>query len=189
MRLVIGFFLIELMLSGCDNAIPTAAPTMTPAASPTSTTVFTPTVQGEELAFETIERAETPGTGGEYPGRDPRVVVIARVEEIDALKDTISIAAQNELRKLDFNSYFAIAVFQGLKNTNKYGVDIQRVIRNGNQIAVFAHFTERDPELEAADIITSPYHIVRVEKDGFQGEFEFFLNVDGEVILKVSSTL
>jgi hypothetical protein len=153
------------------------------------TIILTPTTPGVELVFETIERADIPGTGGEYQGKDPKMSIIARAEEIDALGDTISLSAQDELRKLDFNQYFAIAVFQGLKGTNMYGVDIQRVTKNGNAITIFTHFTERNPELAAAAINTSPYHIVKVQKDGLQGKFDFFLNVDGEVILKTSSTL
>ena len=145
--------------------------------------------QIKELAFETIERAELPGTGGEYQGEDPKMVIITRQEEIDTLGDSISFSAQDELRNLDFNEYFGIAVFQGLKGTNMYGVDIQRVTKSGNTITIFAHFTERNPELAAAAVNTSPYHIVKVQKDGLQGEFDFFLNVDGEVILKASSTL
>jgi hypothetical protein len=176
-------FFMALSMKGCQNVLPTAGPTFMP------TIIITPTTPGVELAFETIERADIPGTGGEYQGRDPRMVVIASAKEIDALGKTISLSAQDELRKLDFNQYFAIAVFQGLKGTNMYGVDIQQVTKNGNTITIFAHFTERDPELAAASINTSPYHIVKVRKDGLEGELDFFLNVAGEVILKVSSTL
>jgi hypothetical protein len=151
--------------------------------------MFTPTPPGVELAFETIETADFPGTGDEYPGENPRMVIIARAEERDALGDTISLSAQDELRKVDFNQVFVLAVFQGLKGTNMYGVDIQRVTKSGNTITIFAHFTERNPELEASAVNTSPYHIVKVQKDGLQGEFDFFLIVDGETILKVSSRL
>ena len=80
------------------------------------------------------------------------MAIIARADGIDALGDTISLSAQNELRKLDFNRYFVVAVFQGLKGTNMYGVDIQRVTKTGNAITIFAHFTERNPELAAAAI-------------------------------------
>jgi PrcB C-terminal len=174
---------ITLFLNGCKNVLPTAGPTLT------RTIIITPTTPEVELAFETIERADIPGTGGEYQGRDPKMSIITRIEEIDALGDTISLSAQDELRKLDFNQYFVIAIFQGLKGTNMYGVDIQQVTKSGNTITIFAHFTERNPELAAAAVNTSPYHVVKVQKDGLQGEFDFFLNVDGEVILKVPSTL
>jgi hypothetical protein len=174
---------IAFILIGCKNVLPIAGPTLMP------TTMFTPTTLGVELAFETIERADVPGTGGEYQGEDPRMIIINSAEQIDALGETISLSAQDELRKLDFNQYFAIAVFQGLKGSNMYGVDIQRVTRNGKTITISAHFTERDPERTAADVNTSPYHIVKVQKDGLQGELDFFLNVDREVILRVSSTL
>ena len=171
-RITAGLALFTgLFLNGCKNVLPT--------------TMFTPTSQGVELAFETIERSDVPGIQGE----DPKMVIIARGEEIDTLGDTISFSAQDELRNLDFNEYFVIAVFQGLKGTNMYGVDIQRVTKSGNTLTIFAHFTERNPELGAADVNTSPYHLVKVQKNGLQGEFDFFLNVDGQVILKVSSTL
>ena len=180
-RVVTSCLLLGLLLNGC-NAIP-------PTTALAPTLVLTPTVPGVELLFETVERAEISGTGDDYPGKTPNLMVITRAEDVIALGNTVSPSAQDELSKLDYNIYFVLVVFQGIKGTNMYGVDIQRVTRDENRITVFAHFTERDPEMAAADVITSPYHIVKVPRDGLKGEFEFFLNGDGEVILKVTATL
>lgn len=186
-RVVTYWWLLGLMLSGCNAILPTTTATTAPAPAPTL--ALTPTVQGVELPFETVERADLPGTGGEYQGITPSLLIITRSEDVSSLGDTISLSAQDELHKLEFDQYFAIAVFQGKKGSNMYGVDIQRVIRDENRITVYTHFTERDPQREAGPVVTSPYHIVKVSREGLQGNFDFFLNGDGEVILKVSATL
>lgn len=183
MKVVTFCMVFGVMLSGCNAISPTTAP------APVPTLVLTPTVQGVELPFETVERTEISGTGDDYPGKTPTLIVITRAEDITSLGNTISPSAQEELRKLDYNNYFVIVVFQGIKGTNMYGVNIQSVTKDENRITVFAHFTQRDPEMAAADVVTLPYHIVKVPRNGLKGNFDFFLNGDGEVILKVSATL
>ena len=164
--------------------------TPTPPPAPTPTRFATPNPPpGVQLPFETVERADLPGTGGEYASEVPALAVIASPKEAAALGDTISLAAQDALGKLDYSSQFAIAVFQGIKGSNMYGVEIQRLYWDSDRITVVAHFTERNPELEAAAVQTSPYHIVRLPKAGLQGELQFILNADGEDILSVPARL
>ena len=183
MKAVIFCLLLGVVLSGCNAISPTTVP------APAPKLALTPTVQGVEIPFETVERTDISGTGDDYPGKTPNLIVITGAEDVIALGNTISPSAQDELSKLDYNIYFVLVVFQGIKGTNMYGVDIQRVIRDENRITVYTHFTERDPQREAGPVVTSPYQIVKVPRNGLQGEFEFVLNGDGEVILKVSSTL
>ena len=132
-----------------------------------------------DLLFETIEKSER----SRYSMPDSKMVIITEAGERNALESIVSLNAQAQLQDLDFDQYFAVAVFQGLKGTNMYGADIQRMARRGDTITVYAHFTERDPELVAADINTSPYHLVKVQKGGtLQGRIEFVLNVDGTMV-------
>lgn len=138
--------------------------------------------QETDLPFETIERADTPGTGQNYEGKEPKLVIIAEAEEIGTLENMVSTTAQTQVHSLNFGQYLAIAVFQGSKGSGGYGTEIQRVARKGNSITVYAHLTERDPQLAAPDVITSPYHLVKVQKSGIQGEDTFILNVDGKVM-------
>lgn len=135
--------------------------------------------QETNLPFETIEKTDF-SVG--YNEKDPRLVIIAEAGEVGALENMVTATAQAQVRNLDFDQYLTIAVFQGRKGTNGYDAEIQRVARRENSITVYAHFTERNPKLTAADILTSPYHLVKVQKGGIQGEVLFILSVDGKIV-------
>lgn len=136
-----------------------------------------------ELPFETIEKAEIPGTGYEYPGKEPALKIITKKEEVTSLGDNVSKQSQSILNSVNFAEYFVVTVFQGIKGTTLYGVEIQRIIKKGNAITIYAHFTERDPSVGAGAIMTSPYHIVKISKQGLIGQVEFVLVTDGEEII------
>jgi hypothetical protein len=141
--------------------------------------------QGEfEVSFETIEMAEIPGTGFEYPGREPALVIITSRDDIPLLGKNVSKHSQSFLNPIDFSGHFVLTVFQGIKGTNLYGVEIQHIFQKGNVITIYAHFTERDPSVGAGTIMTSPYHIVKVSRQGLVGPMEFVLLADGEEIIR-----
>jgi hypothetical protein len=146
--------------------------------------------QGEvELSFETIEIAEIPGTGYEYQGKEPSLVIVADKGGIDLLGKNVSTESLAKLENLDFGKFFAIVVFQGIKGTNLYGVEIQRITKQQNTLNIFAHFTERDPSIGASTVVTSPYHIVRIPKKGLSGRIEIVLYSDGREITRRSYTM
>jgi len=151
------------------------------------------TTRGEkgvaELPFETIEIAEIPGTGFEYQGLDPNLVIITGKGGIQQLGNTISTTSQSMLETLDFNKYLALVVFQGFKGTTLYGVEVQRITRLRNIVNIYAHFTERDPSIGAGDIVTSPYHIVKIPRQGLKGNIEFILYANGEEAIRQTYTL
>jgi len=115
-----------------------------------------------ELSFETIERSDY----GDYSVREPRVVLVMTRQEVDQLEGLISQAALDQLAELDFQQYFAIAVFRGLQSSSGYDVIIERLVRRNDAITVYAQFWEPSPYWEVLDIETSPYHLVKVHKDG-----------------------
>jgi hypothetical protein len=137
----------------------------------------------QELPFETIEIAELPGTGHEYQGKEPSLVIVTRKGGINLLGNTVSTNSQSKLDDLDFGEYFALVVYQGIKGTDMYGAEIQHITRQKNTVNIYAHFTERDPSIGAADIVTSPYHIVKIPKQGLNGKIEFVLYSDGNEII------
>jgi len=171
---------VVIALIGGRTRPPQESATATPPlAAPTATKL-----PGEvDLPFQTIERADTPGTGQNYEGEEPKLIITAEIEEINKIENTVSLDAQKQLHNTDFSEYFPVAVFQGVKPTNMYGAEIRRVSRRGDTVVIYAHFTQRDPEREAADMLTSPYHLVKIRKEGgLQGKIEFILDVDGTVL-------
>lgn len=136
-----------------------------------------------ELSFETIEMAEIPGTGYEYPGKEPTIVIVSKRDDSTLLGDNVSKQSQSILDSVNFKDYFVLTVFQGIKGTTLYGVEIQHIFKRGNVITIYAHFTERGPSVGAGSIMTSPYHIVKIPRQGLIGHMEFVLFADGEEII------
>jgi hypothetical protein len=132
------------------------------------------------LPFETIERSES----SPYQANEPKLAVVGNSGEAQPLDGLVSDFARDQLRGLDYQENFGIAVFQGQKPSNKYGVEIQRVGHAGNAITVYAHFATPDPARARADVVTSPQHLIKVAKKDLHGKIEFKLNVDGAVIIQ-----
>jgi hypothetical protein len=116
-------------------------------------------------------------------------VIVAEIGDISKLGNSVSTKSQSSLESLNFSDYFAVAAFQGLKGTTMYGVEIQRILRKGNAITIYAHFTERDPTVGAGAIITSPYHIVKIPRQGLSGKIEFVLYADGKEVTRQTYTM
>ena len=139
------------------------------------------------LSFKTIEQADSSGTGEAYRDIEPTVIIITHPNEIANLNGWINESGQEKLQALAYKNYFALAVFQGFKPTLEYGVKINRITKHNNEINIYTHFQERNPNLEAADLESSPYHVVQVQKTGEEGQvFTFNLIVSNTIVTSVS---
>lgn len=118
-----------------------------------------------ELSFETIERNDTYSPEEGYGGLELRVVFVTTRQEIDQLEGLISQAALDHLAELNFEQYFAIAVFRGRQPYSGYATIIERVARQGDKIVVYAQFWEPSPYYEVLHTETSPYHLIQVRRD------------------------
>jgi len=119
-----------------------------------------------ELPIKTIGRYPFGQNGGLYMDREPTLVAITQAFEVAMLDDWIFEDPQEQLLKLDYDAYFAIVVFQGLKPGGGFGVQIDKVTRNENVVTAFAQFAEPAPGMETTAAEESPYHVVRVNKAG-----------------------
>jgi len=93
------------------------------------------------------------------------VVLVTSRQEIDQLEGLISQAALNQLAELDFQQYFAIAVFRGTQATSGYDTVIERVARQGDKIVVYTQFWEPRPDQVILTMVTSPYHLIKMRRD------------------------
>jgi hypothetical protein len=137
----------------------------------------------EELPFETIERLDASGTGELWQTKEPGLMVIATPGDLAQIDDLFTKDAQAQLRELDFDAHFAATVFLGWQPDSHGGVQIERVVRERDRIAVYAQV--RKPELKPEE--TSPYHLVKVEKKGNWNQLiHFTLYLDGTSIMSLS---
>lgn len=140
-----------------------------------------------KLPFETLDQGDWGNAGHAYEAQEPTLTVITQSTEVTELDDWITLHAQTQLQMLDYNTDFAIVVFQGWKPTSGYSVQVDRVTRRGDTVTVYAQFRRPKPEKEKADIARSPYHLVQVQKVGtWDQEITFNLVVDEVVVASLS---
>lgn len=135
------------------------------------------------LPFETIEQRDASGTGQVYEDKPPDLIVVTTPEEVANLDALVTPEAQARLQSLNYDAYFVIAVFQGRKPTTGYEIQIERITRRGNIVAIHTRFQEPKPDEAKGDEVTSPYHLVRVQKTETWGQLITFNLVVGNVVV------
>jgi hypothetical protein len=139
------------------------------------------------LAFDTIEQTDWPGTIHPYDRRDPGITIISSLNEIESIVDLVSETTYIELNKLNFEKNFVIIIFQGEKISSGYSVKITQVTRLDTIINVYALFIEPKPNEPKNDEMTSPYQVIQVMKksENWGQEFIFNLIVDQKIIMTI----
>lgn len=138
------------------------------------------TPQEEELPFETIEQADY---SPKYEDKEPGLVIIASVDETDQLDGWVSPEAIKQLREVDYESYFVVIVFLGWQPTGHEGIRIERIARQDNAVSIYALVGRPTGETR----VTSPYHLVKIQKIGRWGTSINFGLVIGETAVASQS--
>lgn len=129
------------------------------------------------IPFETIEKKEHAGTGDYYEAAGPKLFIIADVNDVIELGNTISISAQTDLQNLDFEKYVAFIVFRG-KVPDIVDVEIQKITQKENELTIHSTLFRRDPNLAHPDTVLSPYHIIKFPRNILLRETIFILDVE-----------
>lgn len=138
------------------------------------------TPQEEGLPFETIEQADY---SPKYEDKEPGLVIIASADETDQLDGWISPEAMTQLCEIDYESYFAIIVFLGWQPTGHEGIRIERITRQDNAVSIYALVGRPTGETR----VTSPYHLVKIQKIGRWGtSINFGLVIEETVVASQS---
>ncbi len=146
--------------------------------------------QETNLPFEILEQEERNLTGQVYEAREPGLIIVAQPDEVTEFDDWVTETSKEQLRVMDYNAYFALAVFQGMKPTDGYGVQIERVVRTGDKVTIHTQFQEPSPDQEKNDIVTSPYCLIQVQKVGaWDQNITFNVIADGSVVISTSHSI
>lgn len=136
------------------------------------------------LPFVTIENRDASGTGEYYDDFEPELMVIARNEDFLKLDQLVTDAAKTRLTTLNLEEYFVLLVFQGWKPSGGYEMKIERISRSDEAINVYAQFLEPKEDEAKTDEVTSPYHLVQVEKGSQEWNKDIAVNliVDNNIV-------
>ena len=113
----------------------------------------------QELAIATLAKANQSGQSGaaQY------VVLDGGAWSTVWAQAHATVLPAPPLPEVDFTREMVIAVFQGTKPTAGFSVNIARVLDSGNTVEVFVEDTSPGPQCFVASVLTSPYHIVKVQ--------------------------
>ncbi|MEM7536928.1 MAG: protease complex subunit PrcB family protein [Chloroflexota bacterium] len=119
----------------------------------------------DPYVFMTIER-ESQRAG--WTEQDPHLVIITNANEIDVLANWVSPQALTALHDVDYNQSYVVAVFQGMKPTTDYGIEVYRLSHEGTQMVIHTAadwpYKFADSNSIPQDMITSPYHLIAVNR-------------------------
>jgi hypothetical protein len=73
---------------------------------------------------------------------------------------------QSSLPDVDFSKSTIIAVFLGLCRTTGYGIEVREIIDTGLSVVVKVEKTYPGKECVVGEMLTYPYHIVKMDKIG-----------------------
>lgn len=157
-----------------------------------------------ELRFETIDQDDG-HYWGTHQGKEPKLLVLTDSEEIAALYRVVSQPATRvntdsgetwqypdwRLQGMDWEAFFVVIAFQGRRQTTGYSVTIQRITQQRQSINIRAQFDAPEPLHTVHELVTSPLHVVKVQKsDELRGkEFQFSLVVNGRIVAETSHLL
>ena len=113
--------------------------------------------EGTELSFETIAKGyfSTHSNKGNY--------IITNKDDFKKLWDE-TIADNTAITEIDFSKDMIIAVFQGTKSTGGYSIGITSISESEDNVEVTIEETEPSPDSMTAQVMTSPYQIVKIGK-------------------------
>ncbi|HNB53304.1 MAG TPA: protease complex subunit PrcB family protein [Anaerolineales bacterium] len=143
-----------------------------------------PLPEDGSLTFQTLEQKNDSAYSlqEQYTALEPALIVIENEEARARYEVWFGEKGRKSLADLNFGTRLAIGVFQGWKTSGGYGVEIERITREGDVVTVTARFTETRLN-GPANAITSPYQLVRVNKAGdWNAGITYELVVAGEVV-------
>jgi len=126
-------------------------------ATPTKTTLVLP--------FETITKGVS-GVEQGFQGESPDAFIVSNRADIRDVQPWIDSDATSALEQIDYESYFAIAAFHGYRTVGPFKITIESVTRENDDLVIQVTLEEPCYACPRTPAATSPYHLVRVKKNG-----------------------
>jgi hypothetical protein len=115
----------------------------------------------------------------------PTIIVAATSPEIDSLGQLLTDSdVPQQLAGVDWQAQWVVALFSGSVPSSGYGITVEKVEVEGDEVHLYAHLSEPNPDYMVAAVIAYPYHIITIPKSDFQpGQTSVWKLYDTEVTL------
>ena len=132
--------------------------------------------QETKLSFEAIEQGiGYDSSKQQWGGRESKLLIIASAQDIEEARQFVTDEALAALQQMDYTTHFAVLAFRGLQTSSHEGFKIEQIGRQRNEIHLYAQPGANGPDA----VMTSPYHLIEVKKEGqWGGNFTFNLYFD-----------
>jgi hypothetical protein len=122
--------------------------------------------EGKELKFDTVSK-------GFYSAQAEEEFFV--IKDKDGFNQLLALIEKDNAdavdKGIDFSAEIIIGVFLGEKPTGGYDIEITGVLEKGNYIEVLYKVAEPDPDEMVIQSITSPYHIIKLERKDMEFVF------------------
>lgn len=112
-------------------------------------------IKPTSIAFETLFLSDMSNID------KPQNIIIQSQDKFKGLWEQMN--KNDKLPEIDFEKYTVIAVFMGERSTGGYSIKITNIVENEKNIVVTINESDPDGDI-AADVMTSPFHIVKIMK-------------------------
>ena len=138
------------------------------------------------VTFQEVVRSTDSAYGAEgVPAATPVLRVITDAHALAAFGSEFIPNAQGALGGVDLSQEFVIATLQGSKPTGGYTISVSGISQQNADVFVQVDIKEPQPGAVLAQMITSPYDVVRVQRAGLnpRGTISFHMTgPDGKVL-------
>lgn len=118
------------------------------------------------VGFQDIVRGTDSAYGAEgAPAPAPVLRIITDAQALSSFGSEFLPNAQAELSGIDMTQEFVIAVLAGSKPTAGYAIQVSSVLQSGTQVTVGVALTQPQPGAILAQVVTSPFDVVRCRRD------------------------
>ncbi len=121
----------------------------------------------EEEAAKSVE-FETLSIGYNSNIVDPSHYVVKGQDRLEEVLDKIN---GNKVMEINFDKNMVVAVFQGQQPTGGFEIKIREIIETDDNLNVYIEESKPGPSDIVTQALSSPYHIVKLEK--IEKEVEF----------------
>jgi hypothetical protein len=135
-------------------------------------------MNGEHLPWKKILFDR--GVDQAYRGHSPQLIGMISLDALSSIQDQLPTQYLDFLSNVDFTTHFAIVIYQGLKGSTHYSVEVIDVKRQDSTIFVCAQFHEPLPKVARGPMETSPFYVMKVEKPADWSDSFTFVLLDGD---------
>jgi hypothetical protein len=136
-------------------------------------------VVGQEIPYVSLSKSFH--LGSSLP--DPALLLVFDSQGLKNINTLVSEADRSLVQTIDFEKQYLLGAFWGVQPAGGYSITIDHVYINGDELVVEVLLQENDPEFPKIDAVTSPYHLVTVEKSLLSDKIQRFQMVSDNEIL------